>query len=233
MWKTRESFNEKFSLCAPLLFPLMSGWCVAILEVQVKTGSFSQASAECIQAPFQLSLLYSKKHNNKSSLERCVGWTVRRNSVNGPSWNIETLSNHAGMGLRKAKAHLDLKLVREVKGNLKGFCRLFSRKRKTRENMIPLLNGEGDLLTKNAEKDTVLCDFFTLIFVRKVSLQWTQACEESPEVQNEQDLPLVKENKLREHLNKQDTHNPLCLTWYTYYCWGSWLTSLQGHCFLS
>lgn len=63
-WKTRESFNEKSPACAPLLFPLMSGWCVAILEVQAKTGSFSQASAEGIQAPIQLFLPYSKKHNS-------------------------------------------------------------------------------------------------------------------------------------------------------------------------
>lgn len=78
---------------------------------------------------------------------------------------------HAGMRLRKEKAHLELKLVREIKGNLIGFCRLFSSKRKTRENMSPQLNGEGDLLTKDAEKDTVFCAFFILIFIGKVSLQ--------------------------------------------------------------
>ena len=41
-------------------------------------------------------------------------------------------------GVRKVKAHLDLTVVRDKKGNTKGFYRYISSKRKTRENMGPL-----------------------------------------------------------------------------------------------
>lgn len=50
-------------------------------------------------------------------------------------------------GVRKAKAHLELKLARDVKGNIKGFSRYVSSKMKTRENVGLLLNGAGNLMT--------------------------------------------------------------------------------------
>ncbi|KAK4808533.1 hypothetical protein QYF61_009836 [Mycteria americana] len=48
---------------------------------------------------------------------------------------------------RKAKAHLELILVRQVNGNKKGFKRYIIRQRRIRENVGPLLNwgqGAGD-----------------------------------------------------------------------------------------
>lgn len=38
-------------------------------------------------------------------------------------------------GDRKAKAHLDLNLAWDVKGNKKGFCKYINRKRKTRKKI--------------------------------------------------------------------------------------------------
>lgn len=69
--------------------------------------------------------------------------------------------------LRKAKAYLELKLVREVKANMKCFSRFFSSKRKTRENMGLLLSGEIDLVTKDTEKDKAVRAFYILIFIGK------------------------------------------------------------------
>lgn len=53
---------------------------------------------------------------------------------------------------RKAKAHLELNLVRDVKDNKKGLFKYISRKKKTGENIIPLLNGAGALIINNMEK---------------------------------------------------------------------------------
>lgn len=47
--------------------------------------------------------------------------------------------------VRKVKGHLELDLVRDVKGNMKGFYKYISRKR-MRENMGPLLK-EVDQIT--------------------------------------------------------------------------------------
>lgn len=49
--------------------------------------------------------------------------------------------------IRKARAHLQLNLVRDVKDNKKGFFKWISNKRKTKENMGPLQNEAGTLAT--------------------------------------------------------------------------------------
>lgn len=60
-----------------------------------------------------------------------------------------------------------MKQVREVKGNMKGFCRCFCRyfssKRKSREIVGLLLDGAGDLEKRNTEMTRVLKTFFTCI----------------------------------------------------------------------
>jgi len=47
---------------------------------------------------------------------------------------------------RKVKAHLELKLARDVKDNKKGFFNYISSKRKARDNVGPLLNEAGVLV---------------------------------------------------------------------------------------
>ena len=51
--------------------------------------------------------------------------------------------------MRKAKAHLELKLARDVKNNKKGFFNYISSKRKTRDNVGPLLHEAGVLVTED------------------------------------------------------------------------------------
>ncbi|XP_067145782.1 deuterosome assembly protein 1 [Apteryx mantelli] len=54
-----------------------------------------------------------------------------------------------------------------MKGNKKGFYRYISSKRKARENMDLLLNGNGDLVAKNIKKAKVLNAFFALVTTEK------------------------------------------------------------------
>lgn len=60
-------------------------------------------------------------------------------------------------GAKKAKAHLELNLARDVKGNKKGFYKYISHNRKTRENMVPQLNGAGPLLVEDTGTQCLLC----------------------------------------------------------------------------
>ena len=67
-----------------------------------------------------------------------------------------------------------LNLVRDMKGNKKGFYQYTNSKRKTRENASPLLNEAGEQVTKDTEKAQPLNAFFALDFNEKTCLQQCQ-----------------------------------------------------------
>jgi len=68
-------------------------------------------------------------------------------------------------GVKKDKAHLELNLSRYVKGNKKCFSRHIGSKRKTRENMGVLLNGNGDFIAVDMGKAEELNDSLTSVFI--------------------------------------------------------------------
>jgi len=78
---------------------------------------------------------------------------------------------------RKAKAHLELNLARDVKDNKKGFFKYISSKWKTRDNVGSLLNEMGALVTEDAEKAELLNAFFASVFTTKADPQESQALE--------------------------------------------------------
>lgn len=91
------------------------------------------------------------------------------------------VSNHTDE-VRKAKAHLDFNLVRDLKGNKKHLHKYTDSKRKTEENMDPLLNRVQKLLTRDRKgPDTVL--FLASVFTSNIYLQGSQTHEtvQSPE----------------------------------------------------
>ena len=63
------------------------------------------------------------------------------------------------IAVRKAKAHLVLNLVREIKDKKKDFFKYVSSKRKTRENVGPLLNETDAALTEDTEQAVTECFF--------------------------------------------------------------------------
>ena len=69
----------------------------------------------------------------------------------------------------KSKAHLELNLARGVKDNKKVFFKYINSGRKTKENIGPLLNDVGALVTKGTEKAEVLNAFFASVFTAKTS----------------------------------------------------------------
>jgi len=68
---------------------------------------------------------------------------------------------------KRAKAHLELNLARDVKNNKKGCFRYISSKRKSRDNVGPLLNQAGALVMEDAEKTKLLNAYFASVFTAK------------------------------------------------------------------
>ncbi|GAB0182959.1 mitochondrial enolase superfamily member 1 [Grus japonensis] len=79
--------------------------------------------------------------------------------------------------VRKAKALIEISLARDVKDNKKSFYRYVSDKRKIRENVGPLWNETGDLVTQDMEKAEALNDFFASVFTGKCLSHTAQVTE--------------------------------------------------------
>lgn len=65
----------------------------------------------------------------------------------------------AGMRLKKAKAHLEMNLERDIKGNNDSFHKYMNSRGMTKENVVPQLNGIGVMVRKDIEKTRVLIAF--------------------------------------------------------------------------
>ncbi|GAB0205316.1 mitochondrial enolase superfamily member 1 [Grus japonensis] len=109
--------------------------------------------------------------------------------------------------VRKAKALTELNLARDVKDNKKSFYRYVSEKRRTRENVGPLRNEMGDLVTQDMEKAEVLNDFFASVFTGKC-LSHTAQVAEGRDWENAE-LPTAGEDQVREYLRNLKVHRSM------------------------
>ncbi|KFW77528.1 hypothetical protein N336_11811, partial [Phalacrocorax carbo] len=98
--------------------------------------------------------------------------------------------------VRKAKALLEIKLARDVKGNKKSFYRCISDKRKTRENVGPLQKETGDLVTQDTEKVEVVNYFFASVFTSKCSSHTTQVTEGKGRDWEDEEPPTIGEDQV-------------------------------------
>jgi len=120
--------------------------------------------------------------------------------------------------MRKAKAHLELDLARHVKDNKKGFFKYRSSKQKNGENAGPLLNEVGALVMEDAEKAELLNAFFASVLAAKAGPQAYQSLEPREKAWRKDDLPLVEEDRVRDHLSKLDTAKSMDLMGCTQEC---------------
>ncbi|PKU42717.1 rna-directed dna polymerase from mobile element jockey-like [Limosa lapponica baueri] len=100
--------------------------------------------------------------------------------------------------MRKAKASLELNLTRDVKANKKGFFKYIGGKRKTGENVGPLLNEMGAMVTEDTEKAELLNAFFASVFTAQASPQESQTLQVIEKVWMKEDFSLVEEDQARE-----------------------------------
>ena len=95
--------------------------------------------------------------------------------------------------MRKAKACLELNLAKVIKDNKKGFFKYVNSKRKTMENVAPLLSEGGVLVMGDAEKVEIPNAFFASVFSEKALPQESQTPEVSERIWRMEDFPLVRE----------------------------------------
>ena len=74
--------------------------------------------------------------------------------------------------IRRAKAQLELNLATAVMDNKKYFYKFVNSKRRIRENLPPLLDAEGNMVTKDEEKAEVLNVYFASLAV-ELAVPWT------------------------------------------------------------
>ena len=104
---------------------------------------------------------------------------------------------------------MELNLARDVKDNKKGFCKYIGDKRKTRDNVGPLLDKMGDLVTRDMEKAEVLDATFASVSTGITGLQESQVSETRGKAWSKEDIPLVEEDQVREYLSKLDIHKSM------------------------
>ncbi|GAB0205961.1 mitochondrial enolase superfamily member 1 [Grus japonensis] len=109
--------------------------------------------------------------------------------------------------VRKAKALMEISLARDVKDNKKSFYRYVSDKRRMRENVGPLRNETGDLVTQDMEKAEVLNNFFASVFTGKC-LSHTAQVAEGRDWENAEP-PTVGEDQVREYLRNLKVHKSM------------------------
>ncbi|GAB0210253.1 mitochondrial enolase superfamily member 1 [Grus japonensis] len=102
--------------------------------------------------------------------------------------------------VRKAKALIEISLARDVKDNKKSFYRYVSDKRRMRENVGPLQNETGDLVTQDMEKAEVLNDFFASVFTGNCLSHTAQVTEGKGRDGENEEPPTVGEDQVREYL---------------------------------
>lgn len=84
-------------------------------------------------------------------------------------------------------------------------------RKKTIENVSPLLHGAGNLMAQDMEKAAVLNAFFASVFSARASLQESWVPEAKGKGWRKECIPFVEGNPISKHLFKLDIHNSMGL----------------------
>ncbi|KAK4816201.1 hypothetical protein QYF61_012666 [Mycteria americana] len=113
--------------------------------------------------------------------------------------------------IRRAKAELELNLATAVKDNKKYFFKYITSKRRAKENLQPLVDGEGNTVTKDEEKAGVHAAFFTSVFNSKANCSLGTQPPESEDRDGDQNgAPVVIQGEMvSDLLHHVDIHKSM------------------------
>ncbi|GAB0176630.1 nucleoside diphosphate kinase 6 [Grus japonensis] len=100
-----------------------------------------------------------------------------------------------------------LRAARRVHSKLTTLAfRHVSEKRRTRENVVPLRNETGDLVTQDMEKAGALNDFVASVFTGKCLSHTAQVTEGKGKDWENEEPPTVRADQVREYLRNLKVH---------------------------
>ncbi|KAK1207000.1 LIN1 transcriptase, partial [Pygoscelis papua] len=112
--------------------------------------------------------------------------------------------------MRKAKAQLERNLAAVVKDNKKSFYKYINDKKRAKENLHPLLDAGGNVVTEDEEKAEVLNAFFASVFNRQTSYPQGTRPPELEDRDGEQDEPpIIQEEAVNDLLCHLDAHKSM------------------------
>ncbi|KAM6364410.1 uncharacterized protein J5M81_015706 [Pluvialis apricaria] len=163
---------------------------------------FKQVLLEAQEKAIPMSLKTSRRGRRPPWLNRELWLDLRKKRKTYILWKrgLATYKDYQDVTklcrgkIRRAKAQSELSLAAAVKDNKKRFFQYINRKRKTRENVGPLMNETGALVVEDTEKAELLNAFFSLVFAAKAVPRESQTLEARGKVWREEDFPSVEED---------------------------------------
>ncbi|CAM4551684.1 unnamed protein product [Caretta caretta] len=172
----------------------------SLLRLQGQTIPMCRKNSKYGRQPAWLNgeILADLKHKKAAYKKRKVGHMTREEYKN--------IARACRNEIRRAKSHLELQLVRDVKSNKKGFFRYVGNKKKAKESVGPLMNEGGNLVMEDVEKANVLNAFFASVFTNKVSSQTAALGITTWGIDGQ---PSVEKEVVRDYLEKLDVHKSM------------------------